>query len=469
MKALLTALLLLIPATLSADPPPAVWDAIASISCDNGRGGSGVLVESCNGSACVITAQHVMVGSKSGTVTFPNGESFRFTEAYSDKLGYDQAAIYIQQPKAAIAPLRIVSQPPKRGERVYMCGYGSEGKLAGLVNTVNQIDGELKLHGGVRSGDSGGPVLNERGEVIGINSNSTAPGVANQSNGAVPGAQVAAFFSRLQDKRNVGLFGRRASGGGSSCGPNGCPGTPQQYQGAPYQPAPYQQSQQLPPGFQYEQQPAEDDQPQPQPQDGKNAPALGNTQPQPDGSAQERSSPAVPVPATDYEKLASLVADKVGKAHADKFTAIDKKLASLEAGACKCDLSGLGCKCKEQTPPDIDALAAAVKAKLLADQSLLTSLKGKDGKDATSPAVDKAAPHIVIVADKKASYWERLDSFTRSAKDVFSSISVAPPPDYPVGALPQAVVYRGATPEKYVKGQTAVEELLIAVRRGEVK
>jgi hypothetical protein len=86
----------------------------------------------------------------------------------------DLAAIAIPAP--AIQPVEIAQQHPERGEPVVSCGFGGDGRLLcnrghvlGYVVTLGSRGREtLELSGAARQGDSGGPVLNQHGLMVGV-------------------------------------------------------------------------------------------------------------------------------------------------------------------------------------------------------------------------------------------------------------------------------------------------------------
>lgn len=168
------------------------WDAICQVACNNGRGGSGVLVPG----GIVLTAEHVTRGASGGTVTFRNGTRKAISEIWFDQNRNDLSTVIIDDP--GIEPVQIADTEPAHNEVVTMCGYGSDGRLAGNFNRVQQVGTELRVVGTVRSGDSGGPVFNQAGEVVGINSASTAPGAPGQFNSAVCCGPVKAFVNRVR-------------------------------------------------------------------------------------------------------------------------------------------------------------------------------------------------------------------------------------------------------------------------------
>jgi hypothetical protein len=140
--------------------------------------GSGTLVDvassSVNPRGVVITCAHLFPqGVGQVTVAFTGAAAVSGQVLKLDQAA-DLAAISIPAP--AITPVEIAERYPQRGEPVVSCGFGSDGRLLcnrghvlGYVVTLGSRGREtLELSGAARQGDSGGPVLNERGLMVGV-------------------------------------------------------------------------------------------------------------------------------------------------------------------------------------------------------------------------------------------------------------------------------------------------------------
>ena len=190
----------------------ATFDTVVKLSLDNQVGGSGVLVD-CDGHAVILTAEHVVRGAGTATVTFRDGQQLQSREILVDRGRLDLAAVIIPWPRQ-IQPAAI-GDMPRAGDVVVACGYGSTDALLGLPNTIRGVrysrigadvaePDSLEMVGTFRSGDSGGPVFNNRQQVVAIINASSAPGAANQSNVAIGCRPIRAFLQRLRDRLGKG-------------------------------------------------------------------------------------------------------------------------------------------------------------------------------------------------------------------------------------------------------------------------
>jgi hypothetical protein len=106
------------------------------------------------------------------TVLFPDG--FR-SGAYLLRIDrdWDLAALAIRRPN--VSPIAISNIPPRPGEELTIAGYGSgsyravTGRCTQYVSPGgNQPFEMIELSAPARNGDSGGPILNSRGELAGV-------------------------------------------------------------------------------------------------------------------------------------------------------------------------------------------------------------------------------------------------------------------------------------------------------------
>lgn len=157
----------------SGQPPhPAVVRIIAP---ENGGTsmGSGVLVDINPSQGLVVTNWHVIRGASSAVlVQFPDGFQTAGTVIRHDE-PWDLAAVAIWRPRTV--PIPIAPAPPAIGEPLSIAGYG-KGPFRSEAGPCTQYLAPgsgyplefVELRATARRGDSGGPILNARGELAGI-------------------------------------------------------------------------------------------------------------------------------------------------------------------------------------------------------------------------------------------------------------------------------------------------------------
>jgi S1-C subfamily serine protease len=160
--------------TPNASGPNDSSDADASDKADTGLG-TGVII---NSAGDILTAQHVIAGATTIEVSFADGTR-------------STAVVSSQEPDKDIAVLRADRGPEvivpavmgggvRVGDETYAVGHplGLTASLsAGVVSGVNrsiplptgiELDGLIQFDAAVNPGNSGGPLLNRDGHVIGI-------------------------------------------------------------------------------------------------------------------------------------------------------------------------------------------------------------------------------------------------------------------------------------------------------------
>jgi S1-C subfamily serine protease len=188
-------------ALASATPPPAfsvgVYKVIApslvliqSRQAPNADGttlgelGSGVIIDdSCD----ILTALHVVADATAITVTFADGSQSE-AQVASTLPANDIAVLTPAQPPAQVVPA-VLGNPNdlQVGDEAYVVGnplglYGSmsAGVISGFnrsfqpENSTLELKGLIQIDAAVNPGNSGGPLLNRYGQVVGI-----VEGIAN--------------------------------------------------------------------------------------------------------------------------------------------------------------------------------------------------------------------------------------------------------------------------------------------------
>ena len=163
---LMTILLLLLASTVYG---ALNTQAVVRVEAGNSRG-SGVYL----GKNLVLTASHIYDGETTATrVIFNDGKSHDGVARTIDTV-WDQAVVELTT-VPNVQPVFVATANPNIGDPVYAAGFGPDGQLRvfpGVVRAYaspspNVTSDWFSLTAGVRQGDSGGPVFNAQGELIG--------------------------------------------------------------------------------------------------------------------------------------------------------------------------------------------------------------------------------------------------------------------------------------------------------------
>ncbi|MEE8452846.1 MAG: serine protease [Thermoguttaceae bacterium] len=157
---------------VAGQPHPAVVRVRAS---ENGGAsfGSGTLIGRTEKHGVVLTNWHVVRDATGQiSVRFPDGFRSAATVLETDET-WDLAALMIWRPD--VEPVPIVDAKPQSGDRLTIAGYGSgtyreaTGKVTQFVSPGQNHPFEMvEVDVEARSGDSGGPILNESGQMAGV-------------------------------------------------------------------------------------------------------------------------------------------------------------------------------------------------------------------------------------------------------------------------------------------------------------
>jgi len=160
------------PAPSFSAPHPAVVRVVVP-ERDGAAYGSGALVAVNESAGLVVTNWHV-VRDAAGPITvfFPDGFRSAAGVLRTDR-DWDLAALVIWRPN--VPPIPLSNQAPRPGEALTIAGYGSgsyralTGRCTQYVSPGgNQPFEMIELAAPARNGDSGGPILNSRGELAGV-------------------------------------------------------------------------------------------------------------------------------------------------------------------------------------------------------------------------------------------------------------------------------------------------------------
>ncbi len=140
--------------------------------------GSGVVI---NSSGDILTAFHVVSDSAEIEVIFADG-THASAEIIASETENDIAVLHPSRPPELIVPavlgnskaMRIGDETYTVGNPLGLAGSMSAGVISGFDRSLPTNDGDLRLEGliqfdaAVNPGNSGGPLLNRNGQVIGI-------------------------------------------------------------------------------------------------------------------------------------------------------------------------------------------------------------------------------------------------------------------------------------------------------------
>jgi putative serine protease PepD len=158
----------------------------------------------------IVTNQHVVDGAQSVTVKFWNGKTYKATVVGTDS-STDLAVIRVNAPASQLHPLSLGnSSGVAVGDGVVAIGspFGLEETVtSGIVSALHRemrsqtgftIDDSIQTDAAINHGNSGGPLLNSGGQVIGVNSQIDSESGGSDGVGfAIPSNTVQTVVSQL--------------------------------------------------------------------------------------------------------------------------------------------------------------------------------------------------------------------------------------------------------------------------------
>jgi len=176
--------------------------AIKAVTAEGEDEGTGIVL---NEQGLILTNDHVIKGATSLSVD-ASGSSKKTTSAtiVGEEANQDLALIKVDPSGLELKPLTLASSSSVQvGDTVYAIGtpYGLEETFTkGIVSALNReiaapdgskISGAIQTDAALNPGNSGGPLLDEQGEVIGVNSQIASD--AAQTEGSQPGSTGVGF------------------------------------------------------------------------------------------------------------------------------------------------------------------------------------------------------------------------------------------------------------------------------------
>ena len=164
----------------------------------------------------IITNQHVVDGAESVSVRFSDGSTHDATVVGSDP-STDLAVLKVDAPASLLKPLRLgKSSELAVGDGVIAIGspFGLEQTVTtGIVSALNRqinspngfaIDDAIQTDAAINHGNSGGPLLDLEGRVIGVNSQIESESGGNDGIGFAVPSDTVARIARGPDRRRRG-------------------------------------------------------------------------------------------------------------------------------------------------------------------------------------------------------------------------------------------------------------------------
>jgi putative serine protease PepD len=184
----------------SLDSPGVV--SITATSSEGSDEGTGIVL---NRQGLILTNDHVVAGATSLSIkTGGTSGTTRAATLVGEEANTDLALIRVNPEGLGLKALKMASSSRVHvGDQVYAIGdpYGLEETLTrGIVSGLNReikspdgtaIFGAIQTDAALNPGNSGGPLINQQGEVIGINSQIASD--AARSEGSQPGSTGVGF------------------------------------------------------------------------------------------------------------------------------------------------------------------------------------------------------------------------------------------------------------------------------------
>jgi S1-C subfamily serine protease len=179
--------------------------------------GSGFVIDK---AGHIVTNYHVIAGAKSVRVSFSNGDNVKARIVGSDP-STDIAVLQVEAHSRALTPLAWArnSDTVQVGDSVVAIGnpFGyTRSVTAGIVSAVDRpltapndspIEHAIQTDAALNHGNSGGPLLDTRGEVIGVASQISTGNTGQQGNlgigFAIPSNAVRGVVAQLIEKGHV--------------------------------------------------------------------------------------------------------------------------------------------------------------------------------------------------------------------------------------------------------------------------
>jgi putative serine protease PepD len=163
-----------------------------------------------NSSGNIVTNEHVVDGASSISVRFWNGKTYSASVVGTDK-STDLAVIKVDAPSSELHPLSVGNSGDLQvGDGVVAIGspFGLEETVtSGIVSALHRaieapnnftINDSVQTDAAINHGNSGGPLLNAQGQVVGVNAQIRSDSGGNEGVGfAIPSDTVRSIATQL--------------------------------------------------------------------------------------------------------------------------------------------------------------------------------------------------------------------------------------------------------------------------------
>jgi putative serine protease PepD len=163
-----------------------------------------------DGDGHIVTNEHVIDGASSVSVKLSDGSTWKATVVGSDTSS-DLAVLKISAPASKLTPLPLAdSSAAQVGDGVVAIGnpFGLDGTVtSGIISAVDReiaapdetpIEGAIQTDAAINHGNSGGPLLNLEGKVIGVTAQIQSESGGNDGVGfAIPSNTVRSIADQL--------------------------------------------------------------------------------------------------------------------------------------------------------------------------------------------------------------------------------------------------------------------------------
>jgi S1-C subfamily serine protease len=169
-----------------------------------------------NSDGYIVTNDHVVEGAEAASVRFWDGSTYDATIVGADP-STDLAVIKVDAPADMLVPLTVGDSTQLTvGEGVVALGspFGLEGTItSGIVSALNRqmtspnnftINNSIQTDAAINHGNSGGPLLNGAGEIVGVNTQIKSESGGSDGIGfAIPSSTVASIVPQIISSGSV--------------------------------------------------------------------------------------------------------------------------------------------------------------------------------------------------------------------------------------------------------------------------